>query len=69
MEKLLEGSDLDNLREGTIIKGTITEIRPTEVVVDIGGKSEGSVHVNEFVDISDLEVNSEIEVYLEKLEG
>ena len=68
MEKLLEGSDLDNLREGTIIKGTITEIRPTEVVVDIGGKSEGSVHVNEFVDISDLEVNSEIEVYLEKLE-
>ena len=68
MEELLAGSQIDNLKEGTIIKGIITEIRPTEVVVDIGGKSEGIVHINEFVDASVLEVNSEIEVYLEKLE-
>ncbi|MEC8649673.1 MAG: 30S ribosomal protein S1 [Verrucomicrobiota bacterium] len=68
MEELLKGSNVENLNEGSIIKGTIIEIRPTEVVVDIGGKSEGIVHANEFVDTSELQVGSEIEVYLEKLE-
>ena len=68
MEELLKDSVLDSLKEGTIIKGIITEIRPTEVVVDIGGKSEGIINIHEFIDPSDLEVNSELEVYLEKLE-
>ena len=68
MEELLKGSNVENLNEGSIIKGIIIEIRPTEVVIDIGGKSEGIVHANEFVDISELQVGSEIEVYLEKLE-
>ena len=68
MEELLAGSTVDNLEEGSIIKGTIIEIRPAEVVVDIGGKSEGIVHASEFVDMSELEVGSELEVFLEKLE-
>jgi small subunit ribosomal protein S1 len=68
MEELLQSSTLDNLVEGSIIKGTIIEIRPTEVVIDIGGKSEGIVNANEFVDISELQVGSELEVFLEKLE-
>jgi small subunit ribosomal protein S1 len=68
MEERLIGGQIDNLKEGSIINGGSTEIRPIEVVVDIGGKSEGVVHVSEFVDASELEVNSEIEVYLEKLE-
>ena len=68
MEELLKSSTVDNLVEGSIIKGTIIEIRPTEVVVDIGGKSEGIVNANEFVDISELQVGSELEVFLEKLE-
>ena len=68
MEELLAGSTVDNLEEGSIIKGTIIEIRPAEVVVDIGGKSEGIVHASEFVDMGELEVGSELEVFLEKLE-
>ena len=68
MNELLQSSEVDNLVEGSIIKGTIIEIRPTEVVVDVGGKSEGVINANEFVDISELQVGSEIEVYLEKLE-
>ena len=68
MEELLASSNIDNLAEGSILKGTIVEIRPTEVVVDIGGKSEGIVHASEFVDMSDLQVGAELEVYLEKLE-
>lgn len=68
MEELLASSTVDSLEEGSIITGTIIEIRPTEVVVDIGGKSEGIVHASEFVDMSELQVGSELEVFLEKLE-
>lgn len=68
MEELLQSSEVDNLVTGSIIKGIITEIRPTEVVIDIGGKSEGIINANEFVDISELQVGAELEVYLEKLE-
>jgi small subunit ribosomal protein S1 len=68
MEELLASSNLDKLEEGSILKGTIVEIRPTEVVVDIGGKSEGVVHASEFVDMSELQVGSDLEVFLEKLE-
>ena len=68
MEELLQESSVETLEEGSIIKGTIIEIRPAEVVVDIGGKSEGVVHASEFVDMSELQVGSEIEVFLEKLE-
>jgi small subunit ribosomal protein S1 len=68
MEELLQGSSIENLNEGSIIKGTIIEIRPLEVVVDIGGKSEGIVPAHEFVDVSELQVGSDVEVFLEKLE-
>lgn len=68
MAELLQSSEVDNLVEGSIIKGTIIEIRSNEVVVDIGGKSEGIINANEFVDVSELQVGSEIEVFLEKLE-
>lgn len=68
MEALLATSSFDNLKEGSIIKGIITEIRQNEVVVDIGGKSEGCIPGHEFIDLGDLEIGGEIEVYLEKLE-
>ncbi len=68
MEELLRDSSFDTLEEGSIIKGTIIEIRPSEVIVDIGGKSEGVISASEFVDVSELQVGSEIEVFLEKLE-
>ncbi|MDR1817450.1 MAG: 30S ribosomal protein S1 [Puniceicoccales bacterium] len=68
MEKLLEGSNFSALKAGTVIKGIITEIRQNDIVVDIGGKSEGIIPLNEFPDPSELQVGSEIEVFLEKLE-
>ena len=68
MEELLQESQFDNLKEGSIIKGTIIEIRPNEVIVDIGGKSEGIIPASEFVDVEELQVGQEIEVFLEKLE-
>ena len=51
-----------------MVPGTITEIRQNEVVVDIGGKSEGLIPANEFIDIGELQIGSSIDVMVEKLE-
>jgi len=69
MEELLAGSELDRLKEGAIVSGTITEIRQNEVVVDVGGKSEGSIPGVEFLDVGELEIGEDIEVLLERIEG
>ena len=56
------------LREGSIVTGTIQEIRPQVVLVDIGYKSEGAISISEFED-EEIEVGDQIEVLLERLEN
>ncbi len=68
MEKLLAESSFAKLKQGSIVKGKVVEIRQNEVVVDIGGKSEGIVPAHEFPDIGELQIGQEIEVLVEKLE-
>ncbi len=68
MEDLLAESKIELLKEGSVIEGTIMEIRPTEVVIDFGGKAEGTIPAHEFLDLSELEIGSDIEVFLERLE-
>jgi small subunit ribosomal protein S1 len=68
MEELLAQSSFGLLKEGSIVSGTITEVRQNEVVVDIGGKSEGVVPAHEFIDLGELQVGSQIEVLIEKVE-
>src|SRR5208282_6830615 len=53
---------------GEIVKGKIIELRPKEVLVDIGYKSEGVISGMEFEDIKTLKVDDEIDVLIEKLE-
>ena len=53
---------------GEIVKGTVIEVRPKEVLVDIGYKSEGVVGGNEFVDLKTVKVGDVIDVLIEKLE-
>ncbi len=55
-------------REGSIVNGTILEVKPQVVLVDIGYKSEGAIPVAEFED-EEFEVGDEIEVLLERLEN
>ncbi len=62
-------NSLRDLKEGSIVKGTVLEIRPNEVLVDIGYKSEGAIPISEFYDIEDLEIGDEVEVLLERLEN
>ncbi len=68
MEELLAQSSFGLLKEGSIVSGTITEVRQNEVVVDIGGKSEGVIPAHEFIDLGELQVGSQIEVLIEKVE-
>ena len=57
------------LREDrVIVPGVITEIRPNEVVVDIGAQFEGTIPTREFLDIRELQVGSTIDVLVDNIE-
>src|SRR5579864_7225816 len=67
MEEAMKQSSM-RFAAGEIVKGTIIEVRPKEVLVDIGYKSEGVIPGNEFDDIKTVKVGDEIDVLIEKLE-
>ncbi len=64
----LFSSALQNFSEGSIVQGTIVDIRPSEVLVDIGYKSEGVIPSNEFRNKDELQIGDRVEVLLERLE-
>jgi small subunit ribosomal protein S1 len=68
MQELM-GKTMKSFAEGSIVKGRILQKRTNEVLVDIGYKSEGVISLSEFDDSDELEVGSEIEVLLERLEN
>ena len=43
-------SSFRNIAEGEVVKGTVLKGTPSEVIVDVGYKSEGIIPVDEFVD-------------------
>jgi small subunit ribosomal protein S1 len=60
------------LKEGEIIKATITEITKNFIVVDCKAKMEGMIPIEEFKnddELSKLKVGSKIEVFLERIES
>ena len=59
---------ISGIKEGQIVKGTVVSIGPSEVMVDIGFKSEGAVSIKEFSDPESIEAGQEIEVFLEDVE-
>ena len=67
MEEAMKQSSM-RFAAGEIVKGTVIEVRPKEVLVDIGYKSEGSIPANEFDDIKSMKIGDEIDVLIEKLE-
>jgi small subunit ribosomal protein S1 len=68
MQQLLQ-KEIRSFQEGSIVKGKIIERRPNEVLVDIGYKSEGAISISEFEEPDSVQVGSEIEVLLERLEN
>ena len=68
MEKLYTES-IKSFEVGSILKGRVLAITPTEVIVDGGYKSEGAVPSEEFEDLSEVKIGDEIEVLLEAVEA
>jgi small subunit ribosomal protein S1 len=69
---LAESINNSKIKEGTIIKGTITEIEEDAVIVDIGAKVEGRIHKREFAfqkEKSELNIGDSIDVFLDKIEN
>jgi small subunit ribosomal protein S1 len=60
-----------NLQEGQIIRGRVLAVTPSEVIVDIGYKSEGIIPVTEFTDFSGVvtvKQGDHVDVLLERTE-
>ena len=72
-ENLLNDDFKDRkLKEGEIIKATVTEITKNFIIVDCKAKMEGMIPIEEFKnddELSKLTVGSKIEVYLERIES
>jgi small subunit ribosomal protein S1 len=43
-------SSFRNIAEGEVVKGTVLKVTPSEVIVDVGYKSEGIIAIDEFLD-------------------
>lgn len=59
---------LSKIVENEVVEGDVTEINKREVVVTIGGKSEGVIPSQEFRYNPDLKVGDKVEVYVESPE-
>ena len=63
---------LKTLGEGQLLKGTVIDITPDHVTVDVGYKSEGQIPIREFLRRDrkvDVKIGDRIEVLLEKKES
>ena len=67
----LYDSSFRNIAEGEVVKGTVLRVTNTEVVVDVGYKSEGVIQVSEFLDENGLvtvQAGDLVDVLLERTE-
>ncbi|HXD97510.1 MAG TPA: 30S ribosomal protein S1 [Candidatus Acidoferrum sp.] len=64
-----EGSTTNEFEEGEVVRGRVVHVGTSEVLVDVGYKSEGAIPIEEFHRHGGLpKVGEEIEVYLEAKE-
>jgi len=64
-----EGSTASEFEEGEVVHGRVVHVGSSEVLIDVGYKSEGAIPIEEFLRHGGLpKVGDEIEVYLEAKE-
>jgi small subunit ribosomal protein S1 len=71
--RLLElyDSSFRNLGEGEVVKGTVLKVTPSDVVIDVGFKSEGMIPLQEFLDENGqltVQAGDIVDVLLERTE-
>jgi small subunit ribosomal protein S1 len=59
---------ISGIKEGQIVQGRVAAVSSSEVLVDIGFKSEGAIPIREFNDPESIVLDQEIEVFLEDVE-
>ena len=69
MEDLLSGQTKTDFKVDSIVSGTIVEKRQDGALVDIGLKAEGFIPYTEFKNWEEVNLNDQIDVYLEELEN
>jgi len=67
--RLLEAYDTSfrSIAEGEVVKGTVLKVTDTEVIVDVGYKSEGIIAIDEFLDengVVTVEAGDLVDVWL-----
>jgi small subunit ribosomal protein S1 len=72
-ERLLDMYDVSfkNFAEGEVVKGVVLQVSESEVIVDVGYKSEGIIPLDEFRDETgkiSIKVGDMVDVLLEKTE-
>ena len=67
LSKMLETVDTSHIKEKTVVKGQVIELKNDMVIVDVGLKNEGRILKSEFLSLP--EVGDVVEVYIEKIEG
>ncbi|MGB0715033.1 MAG: 30S ribosomal protein S1 [Phycisphaerae bacterium] len=65
----LMGTDEDEFRSGSILKGRVVGRAGGDVVIDVGLKSEGLVPSSEWDEISSVDIGDEVQVWLESVES
>ena len=69
MDDLLSGQTKTDFKVDSIVSGTIVEKRQDGALVDIGLKAEGFIPYTEFKNWEEVNLNDQIDVYLEELEN
>ncbi len=71
-EQLFESSLNNTLQRGEVVKGTVIQVTPNYIMVDVGYKSEGQVSIEEFLDENGevtVNIGDEVHVLVEKREN
>jgi small subunit ribosomal protein S1 len=55
--------------EGEIVTGRVVKVTESDILIDVGFKSEGVVALNEFGENPTVRVGDDVEVFLEKMEN
>ncbi len=66
-EKMYEDT-LQSIEDDQIVKGQVVGITATDVVLNVGFKSDGLVSLSEFRDLESVKIGDEVDVYVERKE-
>jgi small subunit ribosomal protein S1 len=60
---------LKDIREGEIVSGKVIQVTESDIMVDVGFKSEGVIPIVEFGEPLNIKVGDEVDVFLESMEN